>query len=164
MFWIGLIAALAFLDLCLKELIEEQKDENFPKELEKSKGKIILHKSHNAGFPFGFLKEKKELVKMIPVAAASAVFGALAYLRGKKGHLAEKTAFSLTVGGALSNIFDRYQRGYVVDYFSFNVKGLKKVIFNLGDLFVFAGVLLALLTEAYSWVREGFQKAGSGKI
>ena len=102
MFWIGLIAALAFLDLCLKELIEEEKDENFPKELEKSKGKIILHKSHNAGFPFGFLKEKKELVKMIPVAAASAVFGALAYLMGKKGHLAEKTAFSLTVGGALS--------------------------------------------------------------
>jgi len=59
---------------------------------------------------------------------------------------------------------DAKAKGYSKGRFSFNVKGLKKVIFNLGDLFVFAGVLLALLTEAYSWVREGFQKAGSGKI
>lgn len=158
MVWIGFITVLACLDLCLKELIEERKNEEFPKNLEGSRGKIILHKSHNSGFPFGFLKEKQELVKLVPVAAASAVFGALAYLMGKKGHLAEKTAFSLTVGGALSNIIDRYKRGYVVDYFSFNVKGLKKVILNLGDLFVFAGMALALLVEAVQWVREAAGK------
>lgn len=161
MVWIGLIAVLACLDLCLKELIEERKNEEFSRDLEGSGGKIILHKSHNSGFPFGFLKEKPEVVKLVPVAAASAVFGALAYLMGKKGHLAEKTAFSLTVGGALSNIIDRYKRGYVVDYFSFNVKGLKKVIFNLGDLFVFAGMALALLAEAVQWVKEAAGKRGN---
>lgn len=154
MIWIGLIAVLAFVDLCFKELIEEQKDEIFPQKLEGTSGKVILHKSHNAGFPFGFLKEKKELVKLIPLSAASAVFGALAYLMGKKGHLWEKTAFSLTLGGALSNIFDRYKRGYVVDYFSFDVKGLKKVIFNLGDLFVFMGALLVLLAEVCRWAKD----------
>ena len=83
MVWIGFITVLACLDLCLKELIEERKNEEFPKNLEGSRGKIILHKSHNSGFPFGFLKEKQELVKLVPVAAASAVFGVLAYLMGK---------------------------------------------------------------------------------
>jgi len=78
--WIGLIGILALIDLCLKELIEEQADEEFPRALKGTGERIVLHKSYNRGFPFGFLKEKPELVKMIPVAAASAVFGALAYL------------------------------------------------------------------------------------
>ena len=54
----------------------------------------------------------------------------------------------MVLGGALSNIIDRCRRGYVVDYFSFQVRGLKKVIFNLGDLFVFAGTILMAITQA----------------
>lgn len=154
MVWIGLIGILAFIDLCLKELIEEQADEEFPRALQGTGGRIILHKSYNRGFPFGFLKEKPELVRLIPVAAASSVFGALAYLIGKKGHFTEKLAFSLTLGGAVSNIVDRYKRNHVVDYFSFNVRGLKKIIFNLGDLFIFAGMIIVMLTEAVQFLKD----------
>ncbi len=161
MAWIGLIGVLALIDLCLKELIEEQADEEFPRELKGTGGKIILHKSYNRGFPFGFLKEKPELVRMIPVAAASSVFGALAYLMGKRGHFAEKLAFSLTLGGAVSNIVDRYKRNHVVDYFSFNIRGLKKIIFNLGDLFIFAGMIITMLAEASRFLSEAGKRAGN---
>lgn len=159
--WIGLIGILALIDLCLKELIEEQADEEFPRALKGTGERIVLHKSYNRGFPFGFLKEKPELVKMIPVAAASAVFGALAYLLGKKGHFAEKLAFSLTLGGAVSNLIDRYKRNHVVDYFSFNVRGLKKIIFNLGDLFIFAGMIILMLAEASQFLRDIGKRAGT---
>ena len=148
-FWIGLTASLAALDLGLKELIEERDDGEFPAELPGSSGKIILHKSHNIGLPYGILKKRPDLVKLIPLAAASSVFGVFAYLAGKKGHVGEKIALSMILGGALSNIIDRCRRGYVVDYFSFQVKGLKKVIFNLGDLFVFAGTVLMAVTQVW---------------
>lgn len=161
MAWIGLIGVLALIDLCLKELIEEQADEEFPRELKGTGGKIILHKSYNQGFPFGFLKEKPELVRMIPVAAASSVFGALAYLMGRRGHFAEKLAFSFTLGGAVSNIVDRYKRNYVVDYFSFNIRGLKKIIFNLGDLFILAGMIITMLAEASRFLRDSGKRAGT---
>ena len=147
MFWIGLTASFAALDLGLKELIEEREDGEFPVSLPKTRGKILLHKSHNAGLPFGLLKEKPELVRTIPLAAASSILGIFTYLLGKKGHGGEKLALSMILGGAASNMIDRYRRGYVVDYFSFQVKGLKKVIFNLGDILVFAGAALMAVTQ-----------------
>ncbi len=156
--WFGFSAALAALDLGLKELIEEREEKDFPVELPGSKGKIMLHKSHNAGMPFGLLKGKPEMVRLIPVAAASSVFGVLAYLTNKKGHFAEKTALAMILGGAASNIIDRFRKNYVVDYFSFQVKGLKKVIFNLGDMFIFAGFLLMAASEGASGLKRSLME------
>ena len=59
------------------------------------------------------------------------------WLMQKKGHVLEKLAVSVTLAGALSNLHDRLVRGYVVDYFSVNWKGLKKIIFNLGRYLYF---------------------------
>ena len=106
-----------------------------------------LHKSYNSGFPFGFLKERPELVKGIPLAVTSAAAGALGAFMTKKGCLAQKIGLSMVLGGAISNLYDRLVKGYVVDYFSIEFKRLKKVIFNLGDIFVFLGSLVFLIGE-----------------
>lgn len=147
MVFIGIIALLAVIDLCIKNIIEEQEDSNFPKELKGTEGKVMLHKNHNAGFPFGLLKGKPELVQMVPLAVASFLGGMLAYLLPRKGHLAEKLALSISLGGAVSNLYDRIVRHYVVDYFSIRCGKLKKVVFNLGDMFIFLGAGLLLVTE-----------------
>ena len=151
------ILTIAGVDLCIKEEIEARDGSAFPKELEGSGGKIILHKSHNTGFPFEVLKSRPELVKMIPIVVISALGGILAFLMPRKGFLAEKLALVLTLGGALSNLYDRMVRGYVVDYFSFNVKKKKKVIFNLGDLCILAGSAVMLSAQVFSeiweWIR-----------
>ena len=65
----------------------------------------------------------------------------------KKGCLAQKIGLSMVLGGAISNLYDRLVKGYVVDYFSIEFKRLKKVIFNLGDIFVFLGSLVFLIGE-----------------
>ena len=39
-------------------------------------------------------------------------------------------------------------RGYVVDYFTIEWKFLKKVVFNLGDMFVFLGSAVFVLAQA----------------
>lgn len=88
------------------------------------------------------MKEYPKLVELIPVCTLSAVAGVWAYVIGKKGRVLEKTALTLVLAGGASNLYDRIRRGYVVDYFSIQWKQLKKVVFNLGDIFIFAGSAL----------------------
>lgn len=150
--WI--IGGLAALDLGVKSVVEGQEDDSFPRELPSSKGLIRLHKNHNSGFPFGFMKEKPELVKGIPMMVISAMAGALAAIASDKGKLGEKLGLSLVIGGAVSNLYDRLVRGYVVDYFSIEWKSLKKVVFNLGDMFVFLGSAVFVLAQALKSVED----------
>lgn len=152
--FIGLIVLLAVMDLCIKSAVEEQEDGVFPKELEGTKGKVILHKNHNEGFSFGYLKSHPELVLMIPLAVASFLGGMLACLLQRKGRFFQKLAIAFTLGGAASNLYDRMVRHYVVDYFSIQYGKLKKVVFNLGDFFIFLGAGIYLLAELLQALKE----------
>ena len=90
---------------------------------------------------------KPEFVKNVPLMVLSAVAGIFFWLYPKKGHLAEKLGTSLVLGGGLSNVYDRVKRGFVVDYFSIQYRKLKKVVFNVGDICIFAGALILLAAE-----------------
>lgn len=148
------IAAIFLIDMGIKDTIESTESAAFPKELEGTKGLVMLHKNHNEGFPFGALREKKELVKQIPFATVSAAAGIFFWLYPRKGYRAEKIGLALILGGGLSNLYDRMVRGYVVDYFSIQWKRLKEVVFNLGDICIFGGAVLMLIAEIIETVRE----------
>lgn len=153
MLFIGFIALLAAVDLYVKKAVEGQEDSSFPRELPLFGGKIMLHKNHNPGFSFGFLKDRPQYVRLIPLAVTSFVGGMLAWLLPRKGNLPEKLALSLTLGGAISNLHDRFTRDYVVDYFTIQYGRLKRVVFNLGDLFIFLGTGLLLVLEVIRAIR-----------
>ena len=157
-----LIMLIAAVDLCIKGEIEARDDSEFPRELPMAKGWITIHKSHNPGFPFQFLKERPDLVKTVQMVLISALGGVMGFLLPKKGYWTEKLVLILTLGGALSNYYDRIRRNYVVDYFSINVGRLKKVIFNLGDIFIFAGAALMIIAQVASGAWK-FGKALWGK-
>lgn len=139
MFYTGIIAALSSLDLGIKWLIEREKPEDFPKPLPHTKGKILLYHNHNAGFPFGFLEQHGEIVRMLPLAVISGLAGFLTAILPQKGRQVQKLGIAIILGGAISNLYDRVVRRYVVDYFSLQCGKLKEVVFNLGDIFVFLG-------------------------
>lgn len=139
MVFAAIIVILAAGDLVLKAWIEKQDPARFPRPLPKSGGKIQLYRNHNAGFPFGFLEKYPELVKLLPLVEISALGGVLTYLCTQKGNTAKKVGLAVLIGGGISNLYDRFVRNYVVDYFSFQFGWLKKVVFNLGDLLVFLG-------------------------
>lgn len=140
--FVWLTGILAGLDLGIKWGIERQEASSFPKPLGGENSRIWLQKSHNDGFPFGFLKEHGELVRAVPLAVTSALFGVLWAIRKEKGKTAQKFGLSILLGGAVSNLFDRFFRSYVVDYFSIQAGALKKVVFNLGDMMVFLGTAI----------------------
>lgn len=149
-----LIMMILLSDLAIKSAIEEADPKDFPKDLEGTKGFITLRRSHNYGLPMGALRDKPELVKLIPLAVLSAVAGVFLWLFPRKGHGPEKVGAALVLGGGLSNLYDRMKRGYVVDYFSVRVEKLKEIVFNLGDIAIFLGAAMMLVAELIETVRE----------
>ncbi len=145
----GIILLIAGADQAAKNRIEQMKNETFPQPLEKTGGKIVLYRNHNAGFPFGVCREQQHLVRMIPVIVTSMLAGNFFYLQKRRERPAYRLGLALAIGGSLSNLYDRMVRRYVVDYFSFSLGFLKKVVFNLGDLFVFAGFAVMAVLEIF---------------
>ncbi len=143
MFYIALILLIFFLDLKVKEYIEENKEMHKSEEI--LNGKIILERYHNKGAMLNFLEHNVHLVKVISLSLFGILLLFFAFLLPKKDSRILKLALSLILGGALSNIYDRVKKGYVVDYFSF--KFLRKVVFNISDICIFIGsFLIALLS------------------
>ena len=158
MLYTGIIAALSSLDLGIKWLIEQEKPEEFPKPLPHAKGKILLYRNHNAGFPFGFLEQHGELVRMLPLAVISGLAGFLTAILPQKDKKVQKLGIAIILGGAISNLYDRVVRRYVVDYFSIQCGKLKGVVFNLGDIFVFLGSGILFGEEIIKEIRSAFSK------
>lgn len=147
MLYTGIIAALSVLDLGIKRLIDREDPKEFPKPLPHTRGKILLYRHHNPGFPFGFLRQYQKIVKMLPLAVISGLAGYLTAILSQKGKTAKKLGIAIILGGALSNLYDRMVRNYVVDYFSIQCGKLKEVVFNLGDIFVFLGSGILFVSE-----------------
>ena len=92
---------------------------------------------------------------MVPVVFTSAAAGILTWLLCRdEGRKADRIGFALITAGGLSNLYDRLKRGYVVDYFSIRCKYLEKVVFNLGDFFIFAGSALIAAFDLLGAVRD----------
>lgn len=107
-------------------------------------GKLFLTKYHNFGAFLNLGEKKKELVKL--TAAVITLLCLLLFIvtLGRHGKRLLKWALSLLLGGAFSNMCDRLTRGYVVDYFGFQVKNkrLRNIIFNISDFAIMIGAAL----------------------
>jgi signal peptidase II len=62
----------------------------------------------------------------------------------KKDHL---TAFSLSLilGGALGNLLDRIQHGYVIDFIDFHIKNWHFATFNIADSAICVGAFFMII-------------------
>ena len=150
MWYYRLIACLTALDLIGKSAIEGLPDSSFPREMPDGKPVLLLKKFQNRGLPLGFLEKRREVVKYGPLLVESLVL----LLLPKRGRRIEKTALALVLAGGGSNLFDRFFRGYVVDYFSFTPKKLRHLVFNLGDLYIAAGMTVLSATELVRGLRR----------
>lgn len=147
--FLGLVLGLFGLDIFLKGKTENSRPEDYPRDMEGTGGRIRLYRNHNDGFSFGFLKNNRQLVLMIPLVLTSAAAGILTWLLSRKGERTQKLGFALVVAGGASNLYDRLTRGYVVDYFSFQFGFLKKVVFNIGDLCIFLGTVIISVRDIF---------------
>lgn len=145
MFFLILTGIIFFMEYHAKRYMDKAYEHKDRRPL--AGGKLVLRKYYNTGAAGNFLSSRPRCVRLLHTSTLAAVFAFLLYLLPKKGMYAAKTGLSFLAGGGLSNLHDRIRKGYVVDYFSFGFgpKWFQKLVFNMADFFVFAGILLVLI-------------------
>lgn len=145
MFYIMIASAIFLLETKIKEYIENNKEMHKKEEI--LNGNIIIERYHNKGAMLNFLENNVKLVKNISLTLLGILLLIFIFLLPRKGDKLLKFALSLILGGALSNVYDRFTKDYVVDYFSF--KFLKKIVFNISDICIFTGSLLIAIRSLF---------------
>ena len=143
MVFMVLATVIFAVEMIFKAAVEERVEEGVRKPV--LKGKLFLTKFHNRGAFRGFLQERPELLKGISIGVIGVCSVIYILTLGHKGERLMKLGLSFLLGGAFSNAYDRIKRGYVVDYFGFNVKNdkIRNMVFNLSDFFIAIGAAIA---------------------
>jgi signal peptidase II len=153
MLYILIVVAVVVLEYYIKNYMEENR--NLGDRQEIFGGKIIIRKFYNKGAFLNLLENKKEIVKTVSCVILGLLLLLFTFMLPKKGNKLFKLGLALVLGGAISNVYDRLNRGYVVDYFTINYSKLKSVIFNIADFAIMIGSLLILLASLFSAESQG---------
>ena len=140
----GPIAAGAgafFLDRYFKKKIEAAPEGSLPRDL--FSGKLRLTRVHNRGFAMNRLEKNPELVRKLSLGFGL-VSVVILFTAVPMDRASGRFGAALFTAGAAGNLSDRFTRGYVVDYLCIP-KLTKKISFDLSDLWLVLGALLAVL-------------------
>ena len=151
MFWNLLTAGIFGTDYYIKKKINASEKKDLKKEY--LGGRLILRNCHNHGMMLGILKNKdKETLRDATSMVMGGVIWEYIHTLGKKGSHGSKLGLSMILGGGLNNYTERRKKGYVTDYVSLNVGNpkLKKIVFNISDLFILVGAILWGGSEIFS--------------
>ncbi len=88
------------------------------------------------------------VLKIVPLVVLLGLFGYLLYTKSMP--LMATIAFSLVVGGGISNIADRFLNdGHVVDFMNMGIGNLRTGIFNFADVFIMIGIGMLLFVQLF---------------
>ena len=103
---------------------------------------------HNPGAAFSFLADAGGWQRWFFLAIALGASIWLAWMLSKPVRRLEALAYSLILGGAVGNGFDRVARGQVVDYLDFHLRGMHWPAFNIADVAITGGAV-ALIAVSF---------------
>lgn len=99
----------------------------------------------NPGAAFSFLADAGGWQRWAFLTIALAISYVLVLLLSRPLGKMEGFAYSLILGGALGNGFDRLVRGQVVDYLDFHLLGWHWPAFNLADMAIVGGAIAMMI-------------------
>lgn len=142
MSFIVLLLGICLADLMIKKIVEAKVPEGEVRPL--FGGKLLLRNFHNNGIALGKWAGRTAEICKGTLLLLSALGLHFLCLLPRRGRSLQKTGEAMVLGGGLCNWFDRFHQGYVTDYLSFagRCRRLGRIVFNLSDLFIFAGSLL----------------------
>lgn len=145
MIFISIIIVIVAAEAVIKQVREQNGVSGEKKPF--LKGKLYLTKYHNYGAFLNLGQKRPEFVKGLSAGLCLICTIVFVFSMGTKGKTMLKTGLSILLGGAYSNTYDRLVRGYVVDYFGFQVKNerLRNIVFNISDFCIMIGALISVL-------------------
>ncbi len=137
-------AGISALDNRIKEKREQNHDKN-----DYLNGRVRILTYHNYGAFLNSGDKKPFLVKFISLilSVVLTLIFLLTFTRYGKREL--QLGLAVLLGGAWSNTYDRFKRGYVVDYLNFpKLPGkLKTVVYNVSDFCILIGACLIIIKQ-----------------
>ncbi len=136
----GAIAAL----FCTDQILKRKARELNAGETKSLPLGLRFKKSFNRGAAMNLGQRHPEYIRLLSGLVLTGAEAALLIKLAGKKHSLTNAGLTLMIGGAASNVYDRFKRGEVTDYISFTtgIPRLDDTVFNLGDFAIFAGTLL----------------------
>ena len=105
-----------------------------------------LTRVHNYGISLGLAQATSDTQRWILVGVTAAIAVGVAWWIRKEEQRGDQLALAMILGGALGNIVDRVQFGYVVDFLDLHFGTFRPFyVFNVGDAAISIGVVILLL-------------------
>ena len=158
--WFPITAALAAADQAAKCYAENKLAKGEERAIT---DKVVLRHVQNEGVCMSLLEDEPETARILAGAASGAVLGWHAFtVVTKKKRFWKKAGLSLMAAGWISYMFDRLDRGDVVDYVGFRLedKLLEGITYNFADFFIAAGAVITVMTKLF---RPGSKKKKKAK-
>ena len=100
----------------------------------------------NTGIGFGLLSQSANIYYHLISLLIFCVIVFLAYLVNKANSV-EKILFSLILGGAAGNLYDRLTYFAVPDFIDFHIKDFHWFTFNIADIFITVGIISIIIND-----------------
>ena len=155
--WLLVSAAVVWADMVTKEWATEVLTLYRPHEIFSW---LNMTLAHNYGAAFSFLSNAGGWQRWLFTVLASVVSFVLIIwvLRLPRREWLTGLALALVIGGALGNLADRVQLGYVVDFIDVHYAGWHWPAFNVADSAISCGVVL-MIWDALRQMLRGKSKA-----
>jgi signal peptidase II len=109
---------------------------------------FVLHYAENKGGFLSLFSTLPQIVRVIILSIAPSIFLVLItfyVFRNKNMNLLYLLALCSIIGGGLSNIADRFNNDYVIDFMNIGIGNIRSGVFNFADLSIMFGSFLVLL-------------------
>ena len=151
--WLGVSVLVILLDWQTKQMASESLVLYHPREV---LSWLNMTLAHNYGAAFSFLNNAGGWQRWFFVVLASAISLVLVVwlLRLPRQEWRTGLSLGLIIGGAIGNLIDRIQLGYVVDFIDVHHSGWHFPAFNVADSAITLGVVLLLLDGVLQTLRQ----------
>ncbi len=148
--WLSVVFAIIFIDQYSKFLVVEQLN-LFDRLILTSF--LDLTRLHNTGAAFSIFASdsgwQRWPLVLISAGVGTTLIGWLVR-NASKSPVLQNTAFAMIAGGAIGNLIDRLNQGYVVDFILFHIGQWHFPAFNVADSCITIGLILFLIEIYHS--------------
>ena len=109
-----------------------------------------LTRVHNHGISLGLAQAQNDFQRWLLVAITAAIAVVVAWWIRKEEQRGDRLALAMVLGGALGNIVDRVQFGYVLDFLDLHFGEWRPFyVFNVADAAISIGVVILLFRAIF---------------
>ena len=144
-YWLFVISIIFFIDRYTKIIILN----NFTENTYYLNDYINLELVWNIGIGFGFFSTQSNIIYNLITFIIVSVIIFLLYIFVKSEEM-DKAIYTLIIGGALGNVYDRLIYKAVPDFIDMHYNNFHWFTFNVADIFISIGIIIFIMKSFFA--------------